>query len=402
MEFSYKAKTQSGEITEGIVEAADENNAVNVLHDKNFVVLSINAIRKNVFSSDLGQIFSRAKTKDIVIFTRQLSTLIDADMPLAEGLRTLAKQSEKAVLRKVIGEISEAVEAGSSLSAALSSYPQLFSSFYIKLVQSGEVSGKLHESLLYLADYLERSQAINSKIKGALTYPAFVVFALVVVAIIMMVYVLPQLLTIFKEVGMTDLPITTRVLIYITDLVNKYIIQTVIVLIVLIFAVWRYLRTESGQTWLDSLKINFPGLGIVVKHLYLARIAESLSTLIKSGIPILDALRITSGLVGNRNYQKIILDAEENVRNGGSISDILVNRKEIPPLLSSMIAIGEKTGKLDFMLEHVSKFYKSESDEAIQNISQLIEPVLILILGFGVALLVSSILLPIYNMVGAG
>lgn len=399
MNFLYKIKTQSDEILEGKIEAPDEGRAVDTLQGKGYLILSIERLEGDIFSIDLNKYFQKPTNKDVVIFTRQLSTLIDADMPLAEGLRTLARQFEKPTLRKIISEISDTVEGGSSLSNALSSHPKLFSSFYIKLVQSGEVSGKLHEALLYLADHLEKSQEINSKIKGALAYPAFVVFALIVVAGIMVVYVLPQLLAIFKDVGAEDLPLTTRMLIWVTSFVNNYIYYIFITIFGSIFFGWRYVQTPEGKTTFDNFKINMPALGTVVKNLYLARISESLSTLIKSGIPILDTIHITSDLVGNANYQKILLDAEDNVRGGGNISDVFNKYKEIPPLMTSMVSIGEKTGKLDFMLEHISKFYKSESDNTIGNIATLIEPILVLILGVAVAILVSAILLPIYNLV---
>jgi type IV pilus assembly protein PilC len=399
MNFSYKIRTQSGEILEGKVEAPDESMAVDTLQGKGYLILSIKQLEGDIFSIDLNKYFQKPTNKDIVIFTRQLSTLIDADMPLAEGLRTLARQFEKPTLRKIISEISDAVEGGSSLSNALSAHPKLFSSFYIKLVQSGEVSGKLHEALLYLADHLERSQEINSKIKGALAYPAFVVFALFVVAIIMVVYVLPQLLGIFKDVGLQSLPLTTRMLIWVTNFINNYLYYLLVFFFGFIFLVWRYAKTSEGKAVFDNIKIKMPALGTVVRNLYLARISESLSTLIKSGIPILDVIHITSDLVGNVNYQRILLDAEESVRGGGSISDVFSRYKEIPPLMSSMVAIGEKTGKLDFMLGHISKFYKSESDSTIDNIATLIEPILVLVLGVAVAILVSSILLPIYNLV---
>jgi len=400
MNFKYKIKTQTGEILDGAVEAPDENVAVTTLQSKGYTILSLEATDKGLLSADLSKYLSKISNKDVVLFTRQLSTLIDADMPLAEGLRTLAKQVEKPNFKKILTDVSEAVESGQALSAALAAHPDLFGTFYIKLVQSGEVSGKLHESLLYLADYMERSQSINSKIKAALAYPAFVVFALLVVTGIMVVYVLPQLLSIFKDIGDVELPITTRALIWITSFVNKYLIFLATFFIALIVGSWKYIGTPSGKAWLDNLKITMPALGMVVRSLYLARISESLSTLIKSGIPILDALHITSELVGNLNYQNVLLDAEENVRSGGTISESFSKYTEIPPLTTSMVAIGEKTGKLDFMLAHISKYYKSESENAIGSISQLIEPILVLLLGVAVAILVSAILLPIYNLVG--
>lgn len=399
-EFSYQSKNKEGQVVEGIVDAPSQSIAVDILHGKGYIILSLNPLERGLAAYDIGKWFSRPNNKDLVVFTRQLSTLIDADMPLSEGLRTLAKQVEKPSFREIISNIAEAVEGGSLLSAAIAQYRDLFSEFYIKLVQSGEVSGKLHESLLYLADYVERSQSLNSKIKGALAYPAFIIFSLVAVTILMVTYVLPELLKIFKEAGITDLPITTRVLIWTTDFINQF--RAIIILLVgsIIFLTIFYFRTPAGKIRLDQLKIKAPAFGSIIRNLYLARIAESLSTLMKSGIPILDSLRITADLVGNATYREIILNAEDNVKSGGSISAAIAKYKEIPPLFSSMIAIGERTGKMDFILEHVSKFYKSESENSIQGISQIIEPALILLLGLGVAILVSSILLPIYNVVG--
>lgn len=400
MEYKYQAKNDSGQIVNGIIDAPSQDSAISILHSKQLVVLSLELFKRDVFSKDLNQIFSRTTTKDIVVFTRQLSTLIEADMPLAEGLRTLAQQTEKPGLKKVVMDVAQSVESGSSLSASLGAHPKEFTTFYIKLVQAGEVSGKLQGSLLYLAEYLERSQDITSKITGALIYPAFVVSAMIVVFLIMAIYVLPQLLSVFKDSGVTNLPLSTQILIAITNFLNAYIYYIVAVFIGGGFFITRFMRTAQGKAWRDNFLVNMPALGKVVQNLYLARMAESLSTLIKSGLPILDALRITADLVGNENYRLITLAAEENVRSGGSISQILSQHKEMPPLFSSMVAIGERTGKLDYMLEHVSKFYKSESDAAINSITALIEPILVLVLGFGVAILVASILLPIYSMVG--
>lgn len=401
MEFTYQVKSQNGELFEGNLEAPDENVAVNLLHSRGYTVLSLQSASKDIFSTDINQYLNRTKGKDIVVFTRQLATLVDADMPLAEGLRTLAKQVEKPGLKKVVGEISDAVEGGSSLSAALSEYPKLFGSFYVKLVKSGELSGKLQDSLNYLADYLERTQAIISKIKGALAYPAFVISVMIVVSIIMVIYVLPQLLNIFKETGVTDLPITTRVLIAVTDFANRFSILIFGVLIGGGVGAWRYIRTPKGKIFFDGVKIKAPIFGKILRNLYLARISESLATLIKAGISILDAIKITSELIDNKNYQDILLEAEENVRGGGTISEAFAKYEDVPPLVTSMIAIGERTGKLDMMLGHVSKFYRTESENSVQNISQLIEPILVFILGIGVALLVSSVLLPIYSLIGS-
>jgi type II secretory pathway component PulF len=364
-------------------------------------VLSLEPVRKGIFAGgDILQALNRPKTKDVVIFTRQLSTLIEADVPLAEGMRTLAAQTDNPAFSRVIGDVSEKLEGGTSLSGAFAAHPKLFSQFYVKLIRSGEISGRLQQSLNYLAEYLERNQAITSKVRNALAYPAFVVLAMFAVALVMVVYVLPQLLVIFKESGITELPITTRWLIALTDFTNKYLFLILGFIGFTAIGTWQWVRTEDGRAWWDAAKLKIPIFGVILKSLYLARIAENLATLIKSDIAILDALRVTSDIVDNVVYRDILLHAEEEVRGGGSVSDVMRQYKEyIPSLMASMIAIGERTGKLDYMLGHVSKFYRTESENRIDSISSLIEPVLVVVLGLGVAILVSSVLLPLYSLV---
>ncbi len=401
MQFSYQVKAQDGVVSNGLIEASDENAAVAELHGRGFVVLSLASTERGVLGSDIMRFFNRPKTRDVVIFTRQLSTLIEADVPLAEGIRTLANQSDNPIFSKIIADISDKLEGGSSLSAAFAEHPKLFTQFYVKLIRAGEISGRLQQSLLYLADYLERNQAITSKVRNALAYPVFVIFAMVAVAMIMVVYVLPQLLVIFKEAGDVQLPITTRALIAVTDFANSYILLIIAFLIVVVVGSLQWIRTPDGREWWDKFKMRIPAFGVILKSLYLSRIAENMATLIKSDIAILDALRVTGDIVDNVVYRDILLHAEEEVRGGGSVSDVFRQYKtQIPSLMTSMIAIGERTGKMDFMLGHVSKFYRAESENRIDSISSLIEPVLVVILGLGVAVLVSSILLPLYSMVG--
>ena len=402
MQFSYQVKTQEGKTAEGTIEAPDENAAVATLHSRGYTVLALNATRKGLFEgADLLQYFNRPKTKDVVVFTRQLATLIEADVPLAEGMRTMAHQTDNPAFSRVVADISDKLEGGTSLSAAFASHPNLFSQFYVKLIRAGEISGRLKQSLDYLAEYLERNQAIGSKVRNALAYPVFVIVAMIAVALIMVVYVLPQLLIIFKESGVPDLPITTRALIALTDFVNHYLFLLLAFGVLLVVGVRQWMKTAEGQRWWDEFKIRMPLFGVILKSVYLARIAENLATLIKSDIAILDALRVTGDIVDNIVYRDILLHAEEVVRGGGSVSDVFRQYpQQIPSLMTSMVAIGERTGKLDSMLGHVSKFYRTESDNRIDAISSLIEPVLVVTLGLGVAVLVSSILLPLYSLVG--
>ena len=401
MQYQYQIRTPDNRTVVGAIEAADEGAAIDALHALGYVVLSLETVKTGILAGgDIFQFFSRPTTKDVVAFTRQLSTLIEADVPLAEAMRTMAAQTDKQAFARVIADVTDKLEGGTSLSTAFSEHPKLFSQFFVKIVRSGEASGRLSQSLSYLADYLERSQSITSKVRNALAYPVFVVVAMVGVALVMMIYVLPQLLVIFKESGVTSLPITTRILMAVTDFTNTYILLILGIIVVVVVGGWQWLKTPEGRSWWDAAKIHMPLFGPIFKSLYLSRIAENLATLVKSDIAILDALRVTSDVVDNVVYRDILLHAEESVRGGGSISDVFRQyKKEMPTLMSSMIAIGERTGKMDTMLGHVSTFYRTESDNRIEAIASLIEPVLVTILGLGVAILVSSILLPLYSLV---
>lgn len=402
MEFIYQAKNQTGELITGKIEAPSEDQAVNVLHQKNLAILSLETTKKSFASQDITKFFSRPSRKDVVLFTRQLATMVEADVPLVEGLHALVRQIEKESFKKIVTAVVSSIEGGAPLSVALAEHHNVFDRFYISLVKAGEVTGKLQTTLSYLADYLERSASLNSKIKGALSYPAFVLSAMIVVVILLMTMVLPQLLSVINEAGVTDLPFTTKVLIAATVFFNKYLFLWIILVVSGLVILIYYLKTPRGRERLDNFKIKMPRFGEITRNFYLARIAETLATLIKSDVPILDGIGITADVVGNDVYRKILLQAQKNVQGGGTISEVFEKYKEIPQLVSSMLVIGEKTGRTDFMLENIFNFYKNESENSIQNLSQLIEPVLILILGLGVGLLVSAVLLPIYSLVGAG
>ena len=400
LQFQYEAKNRREEIVSGSVEAISEESALETLQERGLTVLSLVGEERGLLKMDVGGWFNRPNNKDVVVFTRQLATVIAADVPLIEGLNTIARQSEKPVFTKIVMDLAEAIRGGNSLSGAVAKYPKLFTDFYVSLVRSGEISGRMEETLLYLADYLERNQNMNSKVKGALAYPGFILFALVTVMIIMVTSVLPKMLGFITEAGVADIPLITRILIALTDFVNRYLW---VILAVMVFGIWfvrQYARTLDGKKRLDYIKISFPRLGVVARNVYIARIAETLSTLIKSGVPILEGLKITSEIANHSLYREILIEAQQNVQNGGTISEVLFKYpKEIPRLVASMLTIGEKTGKTDFMLENIFKFYNAEAERDIQNLSQLIEPILILLLGLGVALLVSAIMLPMFSLV---
>lgn len=401
-QFSYEARDKEGNFVKGEIEAPSEDLAVEALQKRNLVISGLSLSMADPLKKDISIFFNRPNITDTVIFTRQLATIIAADISLIEGLEMIAAQSAKPQFALIVNQMVEAIRGGSSLSLALSAYPHLFSQFYVSLVKSGEISGRMEQVLLYLADYLEKNQALNAKIRGALAYPLFILFALAAVSLLMVTTVLPKLLEVIKESGVEDLPLITKILVGISDFVNNNLFFLLVLLTAGALAFWQYFfRTAVGRERFDRLKINFPQLGSTVQSIYIARFAETFATLIKAGVPILESLQITSEVVGNIIYKKILLEAKENVQNGGSVSEVLGRYPQFPKLVSSMVAIGERTGRTDFMLESVFKFYNFEADQAIQNLSQLIEPVLILILGIGVGLLVAGILLPIFSLVGA-
>lgn len=400
MKFLYQATTQDGQMVSGGVEAVGPDEAADILHQRNLIILSLQPQR--AFGQNIGSFLSWASNKDLVNFTRQMATLVDADVPFVDGLNTLAEQSQNPAFQKVLSQIAAEVEAGSSFSKALENHRNIFSDFFISLVRSGEASGKLHDVLLYLADYLERNQELKSKTKGALAYPVFVLVALIGVTIFLMTTVVPQLLDILKDAGVEDLPLTTRILIAVSGFLTKYLWFVLGIVVLLAGFLVYALRTPKGKDAFGRLFLKIPTIGGVAREIFISRATESLATLIRSGVPILEALKITSQVVGNVVYREILLSAYQSVSTGGTISSVLRQSREFPPMVSQMLQIGEKTGKLDFMLEHMAKFYKNQAEATMQSLSTLLEPVLVLIIGIGVAILVASILLPIYNLVGAG
>ncbi|TSC74033.1 MAG: hypothetical protein G01um101444_393 [Parcubacteria group bacterium Gr01-1014_44] len=401
-QFSYEVRDREGKFIKGSIDANSEELAVDALQERGLIILSLAPVEDDFLKSDVLAFLSKPNRKDVVVFTRQLSTIIGADIPLIEGLETIASQAEKPSFAKIVKAMADSIRGGSSLSESAAKTPHLFGDFYVSLIKAGEVSGRLEETLLYLADYLERSQNLNAKIRGAMTYPLFIISALGIVGILMMTTVLPKLLSILADSGVEDVPLVTTVLIFLTNFITNYIVFILLVIVFLFWFLRQYIKTNAGKYLVDRLKISFPRIGLIARNVYLARISETLSTLIKSGVPILESLKITSEIAGNYIFRDILMEARENVRNGGSISTVLSKHPEVPQLVSAMLSIGEKTGKTDFMLEHIFKFYNTEADRDIQNLSILIEPVLLLLLGLGAGILVAGILLPIFSLVGAG
>lgn len=400
MEFAYQARDNQGGLHSGTVEAVNEANAFGILEQHGLIVIKISQPTKLDILGGLV-IFNRVSPKEIVLFSRQLATLIDSKVPIIQALKILQQQVSSAKLQKIITEITTKVENGDSLSSAISLYPKVFSSLYINLVRAGELSGTLDESLSYLANQLERDFDLRSKVIGALTYPAFIVFALLVVGFLMFIYVLPPLVSVLKESSVT-LPITTRILIGTTNFMQSFWWLVLGLLIGIIVGLRLYTRTPAGRYTVDYIKIKLPVFGRLFKDIYMARFARNLSTLLAGGIPIVKSLEAVAAIVGNEVYREIILESSRQVRSGKSIALTLSERQEVPPIVSQMTQIGESTGKLYEILDKLASFYEKEVEAVLRVLTTLIEPMIMILLGLAVAIMVAGILLPIYNLASAG
>jgi len=400
MEFNYVARTKQGEMQTGIVEASNRGTAVETLQSRGLVILDLRAgsTGGSIFSANL-KIFQRVKLKEMTAFSRRLATLVSAQVPLLTSLQTLSKQTENLYFRDAIIEVSNDVEGGAVLSKALSRHPKIFSNFFVNMVKAGEASGGMENSLNYLADYMEKQYDLNTKVRGALTYPAFIIAAFSVIGVLMMILVIPKLTGFLKETGQ-ELPAMTKLIMAISSFLTNW--WWLLLLIVVGGGFYlRYLiknSAEARQQW-DILKLKLPLFGKqVFQKIYVTRIADNLSTLIQGGLSILQALQVTSEVVGNTVYQRIVTEAKEDVRIGNTLSSSFAKHKEIPTMVSQMIATGEQTGSMDVILKKLGQFYNKEIDNTVGTISQLIEPILILLIGGATAVLVAAILMPIYNI----
>ena len=318
-------------------------------------------------------------------------------MSALRAFRLLAAETGNKELQKILTAVSDDIQSGTSLSVALARHPDAFSTFYVNMVHAGEESGKLNETFSYLADYLDRSYDLASKTKNALIYPAFVIATFVVVMILMLTVVIPRLSAILAETGQA-VPIYTRIVLGVSAFLTEYGIFFFILLIIGVFFLFRYAKTDSGKIALSRAKLETPYVGDLYAKLYLSRISDNMHTMLSSGISMIRAIEVTSSVVGNDVYASALKDAGEAVKSGRSLSDALSEHKEIPAIVIAMIKIGEETGELGNILKTLAQFYKREVDNAVDTLISLIEPVMIVALGLGVGLLLTSVLVPIYNI----
>lgn len=381
----------------GVVEADSEAQASDSLTSRGFQIISLEEVAHKK-STSIEVFLSRISVKDIVVFSRQFSVMIGASVPVVEALKVIADQSENPKLRSTIAQISDAVNSGETLSAGFAEYPKLFSNFYVSVVRSGEQSGKLDEALDYIADEMEKDYEMSSKIKGAMIYPAFVITMMIAIGFLMMIFVVPKLTAIITEAG-GELPTATRILIAISDFLVAYWWIVIAGLIMCIAGVRYYLHTKTGRSQFDYLLLHLPIFGNLFRMIYLVRFTRAMNTLIIGGVNITSSLKVAGEVVNNSFYQDIINQTILEVQAGNSICTVFVKSKEIPAMVSQMMMVGEKTGKLDMVLEKITSFYNREVTTLLAGMMSLIEPALMVVMGVAVGIMVAAILLPMYNVV---
>jgi type IV pilus assembly protein PilC len=398
MIFKYNVVTSEGEEKSGTIDAVSEDVAITSLQRKGYIVSSVTEGEGGSFFKMEFKIFERVSNKEIVILSRQISTLFESHVSALRVFRLLAESVENPLLSRVLTEVGNDIQGGLSISAAMKKHPKIFTDFYVNMVRSGQESGQLNEIFMYLADYLDRTYDMVSKARNALIYPAFVIFVFIAVMVLMLTLVIPQLTSIIIQAGQTP-PIYTRIVIGVSDFLINYGLYLLALIIAVSIGLWFY-GDRFGISW-DRTKISFPFIGPLFRKFYLSRIADNMNTMIISGIPMVRTIDITATVVGNSVYKAIMEDVGEQVRGGSSVSSSMSQHEEIPNIMVQMTKVGEETGELGNILKTLSVFYRREVDNAVDTLISLIEPAMIVALGLAVGVLVASVLLPIYNLSSA-
>lgn len=401
MIFEYKAVNREGAREEGTIEAFSVDTAISALQRKGLAVSSVKP--KEEDEEDILKkipFFNRVSNKDIVILSRQMSTLFESQVSALRVFKLIGAEAENHTLRKHLLEVVDDLQGGLSISAALSKHPDIFSDFYVNMIRAGEESGHIDQSFAYLADYMDRTYEVSSKAKNALIYPAFVIFTFISVMVLMFTVIVPKIGAIIKESGQ-EVPLYTKVVFWISDMfINNWILLILGLFCLIAGGIW-YSTTKEGKRWISNSRLYIPYVGDLYRKLYLSRFADNMSTMVLSGIPMLKAIEVTSSIIDNEIYKEVLDEAVAKVKAGQALSAALSDRKEIPGMLTQMVKVGEETGELGNILKTMSKFYQREVINAVDTLVGLIEPVMIVALGIGVGILLASVLMPIYNISAA-
>ncbi len=388
----------SGRETKGEIEARDEQTARLLLSRKKIRIKKLKTKPKDLFEN-ISFLQPKVKTKDIVIFTRQLSTMIDAGLPLVRGLEILASQQENPTFKKMLTQIKTDVESGSTFAEALKKYPKHFDRLYRNMVAAGEIGGILDEVLRRLSDYMEKAQALKAKVKSAMTYPAIVLAISVVVLSIILIFVIPTFAKMFADFG-SALPLPTQIVINLSNFVKSYFLVMVAFGVILVLLFKKYYSTQKGRFTVDRLLLKAPVFGALIRKVAVAKFTRTLGTLINSGVPIIEALNVAAGTAGNKVIEETIKNVKASISEGRSIAQPLMESQVFPSMVVQMIAVGETTGALDAMLNKIADFYDEEVNTAVDALTSMIEPFMIVFLGGTIGSIIIAMYLPIFKMAG--
>lgn len=393
--FAYTFRDAMGTVRSGTSEAESAEILRKRLQEQGFTVTEVRQIR----AQRPGGGWGRVKLSDLAIFCRQFSTMQDAGVSIVRSLDVLGQQTQSPKLRRIIMDVQAEVEAGQTLSKAMSKYPNVFSNLFIGLIRAGEVGGVLEESLQRLASFMEADVALRRKVRAAMTYPTIVVIAALAIVIGLVTFILPKFFDVFKDLGIKEFPVMTQMLIDFSNFLTSrwYVMIAIVVLVVIAFRM--FVRTRIGRRLYDRLKLKLPVFGPLNHKIALARFSRTLSTLLSSGVPILQALETVAGTVANEIIAEAVMEARARIREGDRIGPPLEKSGMFPPMVVHMISIGEESGALDQMLSKVADFYESEVESTLQSLTSAIEPVLIVLLGGMVGFIVISLLLPLITAV---
>lgn len=397
MLFKYSALSPQGEEKNGTINAINLDVAINLLQKQGMTVVNINPAESQPFWKKSFSAFERVSLRDVVIFSRQLATLFVAHVSALKVFRMLAAESDNPLLRRKIGEVADDVQGGTSMSDAFAKHPEIFSDFYVNMVRAGEESGKLSETFEYMADYMDRSYALVTKVRNALIYPAFIIAMFIIVMILLFTMVFPRLAQILIESGQ-PIPIYTQIIIGFSNLLIDYGLFLLVALIVGGFFLWRYAHKASGRMHLARFQLSIPLIGSLFRKFSLARTADVLFTMLTSGVPVVRAIEVAAAVVGNAVFEDVLGQAARDVRSGSTISAAFAKHEEFPSILVQIIRIGEETGEVGNILKTLSEFYRRDVNDVIDAVISLIEPAIIVLLGVSVGSVLASVLIPIYNI----
>lgn len=398
--FFFRAKNKLGEVSEGLIDATSNEAALDVLQKNQLFPIVLREEKTDASLLRIIQAYwDRIDNKELMMFFRQLSILIEAKVPITASLTAIKNQTDNKHFQQIIEEMVNDVQDGLPLSDALKKHQGVFSVMSINIIRAGEVSGNLRKAVAYVADNIEKNYTLTSKVKSAMMYPLIVLFVFFVIGFIVITFIVPKLTVMIKMMNV-EIPWYTKGLIFISDFMSAWWWAVIIVIIGFIGGLVYYLKTEDGKREMDQIKLRLPIFGKVFQHVYIARFADNLAVLLTGGIPIIKALNVVSSVIGNTVYEEIFLKAADEVKVGGNMSDALRRYSQVPPIVAQMVRIGEESGQIDLVLSHIARFYEQETDEATKNMSTLIEPILMVIIGVMVGFLAFSIIMPIYNIAG--